>query len=102
MGLNMSHLGLSHSHSMATSPSDFLNQSLQGQRELYHHEAAARSMSAQLQSDSPFELGSRDGTHFGEQAAPLHAFGSDDIGHDMGTDMGLMDGDMLEMLLKPE
>ena len=100
MGLNMGHHGLGTTHSMASFPQDLLSHTLQAQRDSqYQHEAAARSMSVQLQSGSPFELNDRDtSTHFGEQALPLHSFG----GEEMTNDMGLMDGDMLEMLLKPE
>ena len=100
MGLNMGHLGLGTSHSMASFPQDLLSHTLQAQRDSpYLQEAAARSMSAQLPAGSPFELNDRDtSTHFGEQAMPLHSFGGEELTHDMG----LMDGDMLEMLLKPE
>jgi hypothetical protein len=100
MGLNMGHLGLGTSHNMAAFPQDMLSHTLQAQRDSqYQQEVAARSMSAQLQTGSPFELSDRDTpTHFGEQAMPLHSFG----GEEMTNDMGLMDGDMLEMLLKPE
>jgi len=100
MGLNMGHLGLGTSHSMAAFPQDLLSHTLQAQRDSqYLQEAAARSMSAQLPAGSPFELNDRDtSTHFGEQAMPLHSFGGEELTHDMG----LMDGDMLEMLLKPE
>ncbi len=97
----MGHLGLGTSHSMASFPQDLLSHTLQAQRDRqqYHQEAAARSMSAQLPAGSPFELNDRDtSTHFGEQAMPLHSFGGEELTHDMG----LMDGDMLEMLLKPE
>ena len=99
MGLHMGHLGLGTSHSMAAFPQDLLSHTLQAQRDSqYQQEVAARSMSAQ-QTGSPFELNDRDtSTHFGEQAMPLHSFG----GEEMTNDMGLMDGDMLEMLLKPE
>ncbi len=97
-GSSMSHMG--HSHSMASFPQDLLSHSLQAQRDSqYQHDVATRSMSAQLRSGSPFELADRDAsTHFGEQATPLHSFAGDDMNHDLG----LMDGDMLEMLLKPE
>ncbi|KAL0025404.1 hypothetical protein WJX79_005257 [Trebouxia sp. C0005] len=100
MALNMGHLGLGTSHSMAAFPQDMLSHTLQTQRDSqYQQEVAARSMSAQLPTGSPFELNERDtSTHFGEQAMPLHSFG----GEEMTNDMGLMDGDMLEMLLKPE
>ena len=100
MALNMGHLGLGTSHSMAAFPQDLLSHTLQTQRDSqYQQEVAARSMSAQLPTGSPFELNERDtSTHFGEQAMPLHSFG----GEEMTNDMGLMDGDMLEMLLKPE
>ncbi len=100
MGLNMGHLGLGTSHSMASFPQDLLSHTLQAQRDSqYLQEVAARTMSAQLPPASPFELHDRDtSTHFGEQAMPLHSFGGEELTHDMG----LMDGDMLEMLLKPE
>ncbi|DBA77131.1 hypothetical protein WJX77_003017 [Trebouxia sp. C0004] len=100
MGLNMGHLGLGHSHSMAAFPEDILTHTQQAQRDSqYQQEVAAKSMSAQLRTGSLFELNERDtSTHFGEQAMPLHSF----AGEEMTNDMGLMDGDMLEMLLKPE
>ena len=100
MGLNMGHHGLGTSHSMASFPQDLLSQTLQAQRDSqYQQEVAARSLSAQLRTGSPFELNDRDtSTHFGEHAMPLHSFGGEEMTHDMG----LMDGDMLEMLLKPE
>ena len=98
MGLGISHLG--HSHSMTTFPQDLLSHSLLAQRDSQcQHEAAARSMSGQLRCGSLFELTEKDGSnHFGEQAIPLQTFG----GEEMANDMSLMDGDMLEMLLKPE
>ena len=100
MGLNMGHHGLGTSHSMASFPQDLLSHTLQSQRDSqYQQEAAARSMSVQLQSGSPFELNDRDtSTHFGEQAMPLHSFGAEE----MTNDLGLLDSDTLEMLLKPE
>ena len=91
--------GLGHSQSMAHLSSDLLTQTLQAQREQQfeqHREAAARVASQQLRGSSPgpFELAAREDTHFQEPAHPLPHFG--------GEDMGLMDGDMLEMLLRPE
>ena len=100
MGLGISHLGLGHSHSMTAFPQDLLSHSLLAQRDSQpQQEAAARSMSGQLRCGSLFELNDKDvSTHFGEQAIPLHTYG----GEEMANDMNLMDGDMLEMLLKPE
>ena len=101
-GLSMTHLGLGHSHSMASFQNfDSLGHSLRAQRDS-HYQHDARSLSAQLccsGSPGPFELSDREQmTHFGEQATPLQPLGGDE----MGADIGLMDGDMLEMLLKPE
>ena len=81
-------------------PRDLLSHTLQAQCvNQYQEEVAARSMSAQLRSGSPFELNDADTpTHFGEQAMPLHSFGGDE----MTNDMVLMGSDMLELLLKPE
>ena len=96
--------GLGHSQSMAHLSSDLLSQTLQAQRDqhfLQHDSPMLAALTAQLQagSPSPLDLSSREGmTHFGEQATPMSHFGGDDMSHDMG----LMDGDMLEMLLKPE
>lgn len=96
--------GLGHSQSMAHLSSDLLSQTLQAQRDqhfLQHDSPMLAALTAQLQSSSPspLDLPSREGlTHFGEQATPLSHVGGDDMSHDMG----LMDGDMLEMLLKPE
>ena len=100
--------GLGHSQSMAHISSDLLSQTLQTQRGnhfstipahlLQHDQTAPIELSAQLQfrSPSPFELSSKEEMgHFGEQGTVL---GGDGIGHDMG----LMDTDMLDMLLKPE
>ena len=95
--------GLGHSQSVAHLSTNRLSQSLLAQREeqfLQHDSPVPTVLSAQLQSrsPSPFVLSSREGmTHFGEQATLPH-FGGDEIGHDMG----LMDNDMLDMLLKPE
>ena len=113
-------LGLQHplalsssgnSQSTALMSSDLLSQSLQTQRGshpstipahlLQHESTTPMELSAQLhsRSPSPFDLTSREGmSHFGEQGTVLSHFGSDGIGHDMG----LMDSDMLDMLLKPE
>lgn len=103
--------GLGHSQSMAHISSDLLNQTLQTQRDnhfcttpahlLQHDTIMPKDLSTQLQlrSPSPFELTAREGmSHFGEQGTVLSHFGGDGIGHDMG----LMDTDMLDMLLKPE
>ena len=94
--------GLEHSQSIGHF-SDLMAQTQHAEREQHfpqHNSLTARTLSAQLcpNSPSPFDIAAKeDATHFGEQATPLPHFG-DDVGHDMG----LMDGDMLEMLLKPE
>lgn len=96
--------GLGHSQSQGHISSDLLSQAQHAQRghHLLQHDTP---MPTELgsRSPSPFELSSREGmTHFGEQvtALPLFGGGGDDMGHDMS--MGLMDSDMLDMLLKPE
>ena len=85
-------------HSMGNFSHD-LTHMLQAQRDnQYQQEAAARSMSGQFRVESPFGVTDRDANaHFEEHPTPLHVFGEE-----MTNDMGLMDGDMLEMLLKPE
>lgn len=96
--------GMGHSQSMAHLSSDLLSHTLQAQRDqhfMQHDSPMLAALTAQLQasSPSPLELSSREGlTPFGEHAAPMGQYGGDD----MSQDMGLMDGDMLEMLLKPE
>ena len=96
--------GLGHSQSLShTISSEQLSQTLQTQLSAaqHHFSTMPTEWAAQLRSrsPSPFELISREGaTHFGEQVTALPQFGADGIGHDMG----LMDSDMLDMLLKPE
>ena len=79
-----------------------LGESLQAHREgQSQHDAAAHNLSMQLCSGcpNPFDMSDKEQmTHFGEQATPLQPLGGDEL----SADMGLMDGDMLEMLLKPE
>ena len=95
--------GLEHSQSIGHFSSDIMAQSQHAQREqqfVPHDMLTARTLSAHLYPNSPsaFETAAQeDNTRFGEPATPLPHFGDD-----MGHDMGLMDGDMLEMLLKPE
>lgn len=92
---------LGHSQSMAHIPSDQLSQTQRSAAQHHFISTMPTEWAAQLgsRSPSPFELTSKEGTtHFGEQVTALPHFGADGISHDMG----LMDSDMLDMLLKPE
>lgn len=87
--------GLGHSQSQGHMSSDLAQQGQRGHHLLQHDTPMPTELRSR--SPSPFELSSREAmTHFGEQVTALPLFGGG------GDDMGLMDSDMLDMLLKPE